>query len=329
MSDSRPDFLPTADWAHLRRRAELLRGVRRFFDERGFLEVETPLLSHDTVVDQHLDPQPVRLIQDAREPESGWPMWLQTSPEFGMKRLLAGGAEAIYQVTRAFRAGERGPLHNPEFTMVEWYRVGDDLIAGMQLLDEFVQSLLERGACERVTYAEAFERVLNLDPHQASAAQLACAAQRQGLADAVTWSQDDRHAWLDWLLVTCVEPTLGARCPTILFDYPADQAALAVVRPGPVSVAERFELYVDGIELANGYHELTDPAVLSRRMEQANRARAADGKYCLPAENRLLAAMHHGLPPCSGVALGFDRLVMVACGARDLSQVIAFPIDRA
>jgi elongation factor P--(R)-beta-lysine ligase len=337
------DFRPTASWEHLRRRAGLLRAVRSFFDARGFLEVETPLLSADTVVDRHLDPVPV---EDPRRTDclsvgehlDGWPVrpaatsppwWLQTSPEFGMKRLLASGATAIYQITRAFRGAERGRWHNPEFTMVEWYRVGDDMRQGMQLLDELAQATLGRGASEQLSYAAAFRRAIGLDPLRSSVAELASAAHHHGLQTDAAWDPDDRDAWLDWLLVTCVEPTLGRGRPTMLYDYPASQAALAVVRPEPDPVAERFELYVDGIELANGYHELTDAAVLRARTRAANQARRADGKYALPEDSRLLDAMHHGLPASTGVALGFDRLVMVALGAKDLSEVIAFPVDRA
>ena len=309
MTDARSDFRPTASWEHLRRRAKLLREVRSFFDQRGFLEVETPLLSADTVVDRHLDPLPVTLIEDPRRTD--WqsvrenmdglvirptaPWWLQTSPEFGMKRLLASGATAIYQITRAFRGAERGPLHNPEFTMVEWYRVGDDMRQGMQLLDELTQATLGRGEAERLSYSAAFRRAIGLDPLQCPVAELASAARHHGLQADAAWEPEDRDAWLDWLLVTCVEPTLGRGRPTILYDYPASQAALAVVRPDTIPVAERFELYVDGIELANGYHELTDAAVLRERTRVANRARRADGKYTLPEDSRLLG--RHGPRP--------------------------------
>ncbi len=329
MSDPQSDFRPTASWANLRRRAELFRTVRSFFDRRGFLEVDTPVLSADTVVDRHVDPLPVTLIEDPRAPEHGRRFWLQTSPEFCMKRLLAAGATAIYQITRAFRGAERGPLHNPEFTLVEWYRVGDDLSKGMQLLDELAQAALGRGPAERVSYADAFRRAIGIDPLTCPLAELAGAARRYGLEGDAPWDAADRDAWLDWLLVTCIEPTLGRPRPTILFDYPASQAALAVVRQDAAPVAERFELYVDGIELANGYHELTDADALRARVRAANRARHADGKYLLPETSRLLAAMDHGLPPAAGVALGFDRLVMVALGASDIHQVLAFPIDRA
>jgi len=328
--DSRQEFRPTASWQNLRRRAELLRAVRHFFDDRGFVEVETPLLSADTVVDRHLDPIPVTLFEDPRAVGEGARCWLQTSPEFCMKRLLASGATAIYQITRAFRGGaERGRLHNPEFTMVEWYRVGDGMAEGILLLDELCRTTLGRGAAEQITYAAAFERAIGLHPLHCSLAQITDAAHQHGLQTDVPWDPADRDAWLDWLLVTCVEPTLGRQRPTIVFDYPASQAALAIVRDGPAPVAERFELYVDGLELANGYHELTDAEVLRPRIRASNAARRADGKYTLPETSRLLAAMEHGLPDCTGVALGFDRLVMTALGAHDIREVMAFPIDRA
>ena len=299
------DFRPSASLDMLRRRAELLKRMRLFFDSRGFLEVETPLLSHDVVVDRHLDPLSVRLFSDPREPERGPTLWLQTSPEFGMKRLLAAGATAIYQVTRAFRGAEVGPLHNPEFTMIEWYRAGDDYSAGIQLLADLARELLALGEPERLTYREAFVRYAGRDPN--------------GLSDLE----------LDLQLTSAVEPNLGIDRPAILYDYPATQSALARVQPGNPPVAERFELYVRGIELANGYHELLDPAILLQRNATNNAARAAEGKPQLPAGSHLLAAMEHGLPPCSGCALGFDRLVMVATGARSIQEVMAFPIDRA
>lgn len=336
MSD---DFLPAAAIAKLKLRAKLLRRVREFFDARGFLEVETPILSADVVVDRHIDPLPVVLADDPRQPGVGRQLWLQTSPEFGMKRLLAAGMRAIYQVTRVFRGGEIGRLHNPEFTMVEWYRVGDDMAAGMALLSELCAELLGTKGAEQVSYAEAFERHVGVDPHRAGVGELKSAAQGLGISipDGL---QDDRDSWLNLLLAMCVEPQLGRGSPTILFDYPATQAALAKVRtettgdgapnvPATFEVAERFELYVEGIELANGYHELLDPEVLRKRNRAANAARAADGKPVLPEESRLLDAMEAGLPACTGVALGFDRLLMLAAGAKSVAEVMAFPIDRA
>jgi lysyl-tRNA synthetase class 2 len=315
------DFLPTASLDMLRRRAELLKSVRQFFDSRGFLEVETPLLSHDTVVDRHLDPLPVTFFKEPREPDRGDRLWLQTSPEFGMKRLLANGATAIYQIGKAFRGGpEIGPEHNPEFTIVEWYRVGDDYLAGMQLLSDLAESILGRGPAVRLSFRDAFERFAGFDPFR-SVAKPPISLEFPLDADA--------DLKLDHCLTTRVQPHLGRDGPTILYDYPASQAALARVRSGNPPVAERFELYFKGIELANGYHELLDPAVLRDRNRTNNEKRAADGKYTLPEDSRLLAAMDHGLPACCGCALGLDRLLMVLTGARTIQDVLAFPIERA
>jgi len=312
-ANAAPDFLPSASLEILAARGALLKRLRAFFDSRGFLEVETPLLSRDVVVDRHLDPLSVTLFADPREPEIGTKLWLQTSPEFAMKRLLVAGKEklgSIYQITRAFRGGEVGPLHNPEFTMVEWYRIGDDYAAGMQLLADLTKEMLALGVPERLTYREAFLRYAGIDPFENVAA-----------------ADHDLH--LDLLLTQKVEPHLGQDRPTILYDYPASQSALARIREDSPPVAERFELYVRGIELANGYHELLDPAVLRERNQANIELRQTDGKPQLPEESRLLAAMDHGLPPCSGCALGFDRLVMAATGAKTIQEVMAFPIERA
>jgi lysyl-tRNA synthetase class 2 len=320
------DFRPTADWQRLRLRAQLLARTRAFFAERGFLEVETPLVSADTVVDRHLDPLAVILPDDPRRPDAGRRMWLQTSPEFGMKRLLAAGGEAIYQITRAFRAAEAGALHNPEFTIVEWYRRGDSMAGGMQLLSELAVALLGTPPAEQVSYADAFRLHVGIDPHAARVEELEPLARYWGIG--VAGGGLDRDGWLNVLLSHLVEPQLGHAAPTILFDYPASQAALARVEGDP-PVARRFELYVRGVELANGYYELVDPGELRARAVAENRLRAADGKPALPEESRLLAAMEHGMGESTGVALGFDRLVMLAAGADSLAEVMAFPIDRA
>ncbi len=327
-SADQSDFLPTASWANLRLRSELLARTRTFFIACGFLEVETPLLSADVVVDRYLDPLSVVLPRDPRQPEIGRRLWLQTSPEFAMKRLMAAGGEAIYQITRAFRAGEAGQNHNPEFTIVEWYRRGDSMSDGMQLLSDLAEALLELGPAERVSYAAAFEMHAGLDPHRATPKEFAELARSRRISISESLSGSDRDSWLNLLLSHLVEPNLGQTRPTILFDYPASQAALAQVHGDPPA-AERFELYVRGVELANGYHELLDPRVLRERNRQANSARIADGKPPLKEESRLLAAMERGLPDCTGVALGFDRVVMLAAGAASLAEVMAFPIDRA
>ena len=201
----------------------MLRQVRAFFDERGFLEVDTPLLSADTVIDRHLDPFAVQ-VGAAPVPVR----WLQTSPEFAMKRLLAAGAQAIYQVAKAFRREERGPLHNPEFTIVEWYRTGDGLAEGMDLLDELSQALLGRGRARRLSYRDAFLQYAGVDPFAAPISVLREAASLDG--NPPESMGDDRDGWLDLVLVQRVQPHLGQDQPVILYDYPASQAALARVR---------------------------------------------------------------------------------------------------
>ena len=311
---------------NLRLRAGLLRQLREFFHDRGFLEVETPILSADTVVDRHLDPFSISLPFQGGKPKT---MWLQTSPEFAMKRLLAAGSGPIYQVSRVFRQEEQGPLHNPEFTLVEWYDLVDCLEPGMDLASDLCEALLDRGQAERLTYGEAFERYAGLDPHSASLDDLIAAAEKCSAPPPESMAADDRDGWLDWLLTERVQRHLGIERPVLVYDFPASQAALAQIRPGEPPLAERFELYCGGWELANGYHEMLDAGELRGRNAQSNELRRRDGKATLPEESRLLAAMQHGLPPAVGFALGFDRLVMLATGARSISEVIAFPWDRA
>jgi lysyl-tRNA synthetase class 2 len=246
-----------------------------------------------------------------------------------MKRLLAAGAPAIYQITKAFRHGEAGPWHNPEFTMVEWYRPGDTLAAGMQLLSDVGQILFDCPAADQMTYREVFQTALRLDPHAATVEQLRRAAQER---HADSWSSQpsgarplDRDGWLDWLWGDQIQPQLGQERPLIVHDYPASQAALAQLRDSKPPVAERFEMFYHGVELANGYHELQDADQLRARNQIANVQRQAAGEPPLPSDSRLLAAMQHGLPDCCGVALGFDRAVMVVAGATSISQVMPFP----
>jgi lysyl-tRNA synthetase class 2 len=268
-----------------------------------------------------------------------------------MKRMLAAGAGRIYQVARVFRLDELGPLHNPEFTLVEWYQPGDGLDAGMQLTSDLCEAMLGSikprpmvavrnatsgrgfmfGPAERITYSEAFERHVGVDPHAADGATLAALAKKLGIEAPASLSTEDRDGWLDLLMVERIQPRLGVERPALLYDYPASQAALARIRheEGNPPVAERFELYIDGVEIANGYHELLDAAELRARNAQVNAQRRADGKPALPDESRLLAAMESGLPSSVGVALGFDRLVMAVLGAKTIAEVIAFPFDRA
>lgn len=289
------------------------------------MEVETPALSRDTAIDRYLEPLEVFVFSDPTTPKTGDTFFLQTSPEFAMKRLLAAGAGPIYQIAKAFRAVERGALHNVEFTMLEWYRPGDDMAAGMRFLSNVCEELLETGPAEEVSYRDAFLAFAKVDPFRASIDELAVAAG----GDAKASPDIDRDGWLNLILAGQVERHLGASRPTILYGYPPSQAALAQIASGDFPSAERFELYVGGVELANGYRELLNPRDLRERGAAVNRQRVAEGKRALPEDNRLLAAMEHGLPDCCGVALGFDRLAMLAAGAGRIDEVLTFPIERA
>jgi lysyl-tRNA synthetase class 2 len=328
------DHRPTASLEMLELRARLLATMRRFFDERGYFEVDTPLLSHDRVVDPHLEPF---IVEGAAAP-----LYLQTSPEFGMKRLLAAGARAIYQIGHVFRAHELGRLHNPEFTMVEWYRAGDTHVEQMQVVQDLVVESfrdVQRARSSKVpvpqipfsrtTYREAFERYTGSDVFELTTGQLVELARTRGVSIPASFNLADRDDCLNLLLAELVEPHLGRERPEFLYDYPASQAAIARIRSETPAVAERFELYSAGIELCNGYHELTDPAELRRRMEIESLRRKSEGLSPLPVSSRLLSSMEAGLPACAGVALGFDRLLMLAAGAKSIAEVLPFAFDRA
>ncbi len=310
----------------LRRRAELLCRLRAFFESRDFLEVTTPLLSRDTVVDRHLDPFTVVRYDDPRQPHNGPTWYLQTSPEFHMKRLLVAGAEAIFQVTQAFRAAECGPLHNIEFTIAEWYRRGDDMRAAINLLSDLMNYLCDCGPARRLTYREAFQTYAGFDPSHENQQSL----RKRIAAEDGKLPELDFDGCLEWVFVEHVQPRLSHGQPMIIYDYPASQSGLARIRDDESPpVAERFELFYQGVELANGYHELLDAGELRKRIAVTNELRQRDRKARLPSDNRLLDAMQHGLPACAGVALGFDRLVMLAGGFQSLKDVMSFPADRA
>ncbi|HSN54138.1 MAG TPA: EF-P lysine aminoacylase EpmA [Candidatus Sulfomarinibacteraceae bacterium] len=329
------DWRPTASLEALRMRAGILGAIRGFFAERGVLEVETPLLAAAPVTDVHLQALSTRYRGPGHD--EGLELWLQTSPEFAMKRLLAASNGPIYSLGKAFRDGEAGSRHNPEFTLLEWYRPGWDHHRLMDEVEALIVAVLGSsgrvsgsgsGSGQRLTYAEAFRRHAGVDPFHDPVAALANRA-AELLGHAPPDLGDDRDAWLELLLSHAVEPQLGRGRPTFVFDFPASQAALARIRPGDPPVAERFELFLEGVELANGYHELGDPAEQRRRFEADLAERRVRGLLEVPVDERLLAALAHGLPDCAGVALGVDRLVMLAAGASRIDQVIAFPVDRA
>jgi len=315
---------PAATPELLRLRAETLAAIRRFFTGRGVLEVETPLLAPATVTDVHIDSIPAQVELAGRAQSR----YLQTSPEYAMKRLLAAGAGACYQICKSFRQGDAGKLHNPEFTLLEWYRPGFSL---EQLMDE-VESLLRelmpdsipRHRIPRLSYREIFQRHLEIDPHRIEPEALRRLTRERLPVDTAELDATD---CLQLLLGQVIEPELPKYC--FVYNYPAAQSALAKIgadREGE-PVARRFELFCNGMELANGYDEETDGKILRERFERDRERRAELGRPVPAIDEKLLAALDHGLPPCSGVALGVDRLLMLRSGAKSINEVLAFPVD--
>ncbi|MFV8818751.1 EF-P lysine aminoacylase EpmA [Haliea sp. E17] len=312
---------PSADLEALRARARLLQAVRGFFDSRDVLEVETPQLCEAGVTDPAIE----NLALTAGVSLSR-PRYLQSSPEYAMKRLLAAGSGPIYQVSRVFRDGEAGRRHNPEFSLLEWYRPGFDLLQLMDEVAALVQACIGEQPVQFTSYRALFQRELGLDPLRATVAELEVLARNH--LDPGTLA-GDRDLWLDLLMSHLVEPRLAGRGLCFVYHYPASQAALArVVEDAGELVAERFELYVDGVEIANGYHELTAADEQRQRFERDNARRRAQGQPERPLDERLLAALAAGMPDCSGVALGLDRLLMLALGRDSISQVLAFDWSR-
>ena len=315
------DWQPGASTQTLQLRAKLLAAIRAFFAERGVLEVETPLLASFTVTDVNLASFPVNA------PSLSTTRYLQTSPEYAMKRLLAAGSGPIYQICKAFRQEERSRMHNPEFTLLEWYRPG---FAMHQLMDEVAQLLaVVLGVTDipRYSYAEVFQRYLHIDPH--SIEEAALQKLTRGQISLGEHTELDATDCLQLLMNHCIEPKLPEYC--FIYDYPAAQAALAEIERNAdgKQVARRFELYGGGMELANAYQELLDADIQRQRFESDRRVRAARGLPVNPVDEKLLAALEHGLPPCSGIALGLDRLVMLAAKETNISSVLAFDHERS
>lgn len=327
MSDygNRASWRPAATTENLRERARVIQKIRTFFADRDVLEVDTPALSHSTVTDLHLH----SLKTSATLPGHAWPveLFLQTSPEFAMKRLLASGSGPIYQVCKAFRDQEDGRRHNLEFTMLEWYRPGWNHHRLMREIDELLAVVLSLPPAVRMTYGEVLAEYSGVnDAYRDGAGTLRSCALERGVDDVPGL---DRNGWLSLIMTQIVEPALAGGPPVFIHDFPSDQAALSRIRHGTPPVAERFELYVGGVELANGYHELIDPVEQRRRFEADNGARSRAGLPVVSLDSHLLAALEHGLPECAGVALGVDRLVMSAVGAETIDDVLTFPVGRA
>ena len=323
------DWRPSATLEALRARAALLARAREFFAARSVLEVETPLVVNSPVSDVHIASATVALGEREAPAGAASPLYLHTSPEYAMKRLLAAGSGDIYQICHVVRGNERGRLHNPEFTLLEWYRLGFSLGALMDEVEALVRVLLGPAhrprRSERLTYREAFARELSLDPFTAPDTKLLEAARRLGL-DSPGANRDEL---LEFLMGVGVGPRLGLGALTFIHGYPATQAALARLDPEDPRAALRFELYCEGVELANGFHELQSAVEQRARFERDNAQRRLAGQPVRPPDERLLAALAAGLPDCAGVALGLDRALMLALGAEHIDQVLGFPTGRA
>ncbi len=312
---------PTASIESLKKRSNVLQKIRHFFMSRDVLEVETPLMSHATVTDPYLHSFPVRASDKT--------YYLQTSPEYAMKRLLAGGSGSIFQLCKSFRDDEKGRFHNAEFTMLEWYRVGFDHHDLMDEMEDLLKLILGDCCLEKFSYAQLFEKYFALNPHTASLETLHECAKKYLNDRLPNFEIDDRDLFLQLLMTEYIEPELSEKELVFIYDYPVTQAALSRIRHDDPPVAERFEVYFKGIELANGFHELSDANEQRARFEKDLQKRKSLGYSEVPIDEKLLAALEHGFPDCAGVALGVDRLIMLALQKSHIDEVIAFPVDRA
>ena len=324
------EWQPTASLDMLKTRARLLSKLRAFFADKDIFEVQTPILS------QAGNPEPSIETFVTQQHENSkhiiQPSFLNTSPEFAMKRLLAAGCGSIYQITSAFRQDEQGKRHNPEFTLLEWYRLDFDhhaLMGEVNALLRFVaEDFLKLERSQFYSYQDAMVKFADVNPFNASNEELKTATEKAGI-DVVGMDNAPRDSWLDLLMSQVVEKNLPLNCPVFIYDYPTSQAALAKIRNETPAVAERFELYINGMELANGFHELSDAKEQAERFKKQQLQRKELGLRGIPADYHLIEALKYGLPECAGVAIGLDRLLMVLSGAEHINEVLTFPFDRA
>ena len=313
------NWQPSASLEAIKQRARMLKNIRAFFDARQVMEVETPLLASAGATDPHIES-----LQTVFRDQN---YYLNTSPEYAMKRLLAANGTAIFQICKAFRDEELGPMHNPEFTMLEWYRPDFDMHQLMSEVEVLIQSLTEDhlNSFERLSYGQVFEKYASLNPYQASAEDCRECALQHDIEQPVGLDEQ-RDEWLDWLLTQLVLPSLASDQFTFIYDYPSSQCALARLRVNDdgVVVASRFELFYGATELANGFHELTMVGEQRKRFQTENETRAAENKSAVKMDEYLLAALESGLPDCSGVALGLDRLLMALSARASIDEVLSF-----
>lgn len=320
----------TLTWQNAQKRANILQEIRQFFAERNVVEVETPALSQGTVTDVYLDALTCKynFLADSSSEQSA-DLFLQTSPEFHMKRLLASGYGCIYQIAKAFRHEESGRYHNPEFTMLEWYRIGFDQFELMSEVAELLQAVLGADKALFTSYQDIFIETVSVDPLTATFDELVEVLTKHGKAADWLIEMTDADLLLQFIFTEIIEPTIGVNEPRFIYDFPIAQASLAKRSIDDPRVAQRFECYFRGIELVNGFNELTDASEQVARFEQDNAKRKQQGLAVKPIDGNFIAALNHGLPQCSGIALGIDRLVMLALDTQEISEVQSFSIERA
>ena len=320
---------PECDLSVMRLRAHILSVIRQFFAERAVLEVETPLLCHTTGTDPHLDFFSTQYQSGSFKQT----LFLQTSPEFAMKRLLASGSGCIFQICKAFRNGESGGFHNPEFTLLEWYRVGFDLGTLMDEVEELLSLLfkpfLALKASQRISYQTLFQQHTGLNPLVFSLDTYQAYAKLNQLSEAIELCENDHSLWLDFIFSHKIQPLLGEESVCLVYGYPACQASLARINSENPLVADRFEVFVKGVELGNGFFELADAQQQESRFELENEIRQQQGLLEVKKDVLFLAALKQGLPDCSGIAIGIDRLLMLLHDSSSINDVLIFPLKNA
>ncbi len=309
-------WMPVATKETLQARAAMNQHIRAFFQARNVMEVETPALSQFANTDPNIESFSIEDTTDKR--------YLHTSPEYPMKRLLAANVGDIYQISKVWRAGEAGSRHNPEFSLLEWYRLDFSYHDLMQEVESLLLELIPqlKGKSHKLSYRQAFLETLSIDPHCATDIELSQCMQSQGLT---VEGELDYSTKLDVLMTHCIEPTFATDCLTFIYDYPSQQSALATIREDNPPVAERFEVYIGSLELGNGYQELQDAVKNQQVLQQENAQRKQNKQTIMPEDQYFIAAMQYGLPMCSGVALGLDRVLMAKLNKKNIQDVISFP----
>ena len=320
----------TLSWQNAQKRAAVLQQIRQFFAERQVIEVETPALSQGTVTDVYLDAFTCKynFLADSPADQSA-DLYLQTSPEFHMKRLIACGYGCIFQIAKAFRHEESGRNHNPEFTMLEWYRIGFDQFDLMHEVAGLLQLVLGGSKAVFTSYQDIFINTVSVDPLATTFAELVGVLNKHGKSADWIVEMNDPDLLLQFIFTEIIEPTIGIDQPQFIYDFPIAQASLAKRSSDDPRVAQRFECYYRGIELVNGFNELTDATEQVIRFEEDNRKRTEQGLAVKPIDVNFIAALSHGLPQCSGVALGIDRLIMLALDCQNINEVVSFGIENA